>query len=92
MRIEKVDKIVSEFRDPVIRVKGLDKLWKQSLKNLKRINENNVYNYNHELLSGLTALSKSSQTHFLSQLSKSKDEMDVLRYGIYTKPGSSTFW
>jgi len=26
MRIEKVDKIVSEFRDPVIRVKGLDKL------------------------------------------------------------------
>jgi hypothetical protein len=83
MRIESVDKIREQFRDVAIRVKGLDRLWKESFKHLRRINGDNCYNYNHELLTGIPPLSKASQTHFLSQLSKSKDEMDVLRYGIY---------
>jgi len=87
MRVEKVDKIVSMMRNHQTTVQSLDKLWRNSLYILKNINENNFMNYPYPSC-GQTPNYKIWESNFNSNLSTSKDVLELLRIGHYNKPGS----
>jgi len=80
MRVEKVDKIVALNRDTTFQTSKLDKLWKDSFKNLAHINDDNYHNYAISNF-GVDQNLKVWETHFQSNLSTVKDKLDVLRYG-----------
>jgi len=90
MRVENVDRIVMLRRDPSITVKSLDKLWKESLKILNRINFENFHNYPYPTCGQSTNYYQWEQ-NFNSNLSISADVLELLRYGHYNDPAKSTY-
>lgn len=81
MRLEKVDKLVQEFRDPTIKVAKLDKLWNDVLKRMKQINLEHESHWSRSpTLIG--AGPPIGNQYFEQVLSDPLGKLDVLRYGI----------
>lgn len=92
MRIEEVDKLVEEFRDPYVKVAKLDKLWDKSRNNLKQINLEFESHWSRApLLEGTTPYV--DHNYFKSKISGPLSELDILRYGKYIDPNAPTqYW
>jgi hypothetical protein len=85
MRIEEVDKLVEEFRDPYMKVAKLDKLWDKSRSILKKINLEFESHWSRApLLEGATPYV--DHNYFKSKISGPLSELDILRYGKYNDP------
>jgi hypothetical protein len=85
MRIEEVDKLVEEFRDPYMKVAKLDKLWDKSRLILKKINLEFESHWSRApLLEGATPYV--DHNYFKSKISGPLSELDILRYGKYNDP------
>jgi hypothetical protein len=88
MRIEKVSKIVSEKRDLVETVNGLNNLWKSSIRNAKKITEENYYIYELTNLStvlsnGRIMLSSEPLKDFIKTSTPTIDLLSNLSKGHY---------
>jgi hypothetical protein len=87
MRIEEVDKLVEEFRDPYMKVAKLDKLWDKSRLVLKKINLEFESHWSRApLLEGATPYV--DHNYFKSKISGPLSELDILRYGKYIDPNA----
>nr|WKR37716.1 putative RNA-dependent RNA polymerase [Leptosphaeria biglobosa mitovirus 9] len=90
MRIEEVSKLVTNFRDPTVKVSKLDKLWSHSIKILREINlefDSHLYRApNFEV--GIFG-SEVNESYFKSCMTNSINGFDVLRYGVYNDPTST---
>jgi len=90
MRIEKVDKIVSMVRDHQNTVSSMDKLWKESIKNLKSFDGRSFHFSSYPTCGQETDLNV-WESMFLSNLSTPKDVLELLRIGHYNNPRKSSY-
>nr|UYL94481.1 MAG: RNA-dependent RNA polymerase [Leptosphaeria biglobosa mitovirus 4] len=89
MRVEEVSKLVTNFRDPTVKVSKLDKLWSNSIKILNNINlefDSHLYRApNFEV--GIFG-SEVNESYFKSCMTNPINGFDILRYGVYNDPSS----
>jgi hypothetical protein len=88
MRIEEVDKLVEEFRDPYLKVAKLDKLWDKSRLNMKMINLEFESHWSRAPLLEGGPQPYVDHNYFKSKISGPLSELDILRYGKYIDPNA----